>query len=109
MHPRSHALRRPLLAAGLVFVLGVGSGCGSESDPAEDGGLPESAAHPVAHAVTVDYPEEGSIFPPAKLPMESTVFIVTSRASVDDVTRTVEAVVDVSNKTEPRLLSWRTR
>jgi hypothetical protein len=52
---------------------------------------------------------EGSIYPTAQLPMVSYVFSVTSRASVDDVSRTVEAVIDVSNKTEPRLLSWRTR
>jgi type II secretory pathway component PulK len=52
---------------------------------------------------------EGSIFPTAQLPMVSQVFTVTARASVDDITRTVEAVVDVTTKTEPRLLSWRTR
>ena len=51
----------------------------------------------------------GSIFPTAQLPMVSQVFTVTARASVDDITRTVEAVVDVTTKTEPRLLSWRTR
>jgi general secretion pathway protein K len=52
---------------------------------------------------------EGSIFPESELPMKSRVFIATAEASIDDVTRTVEAVIDVSVKTEPRLLSWRTR
>lgn len=37
----------------------------------------------------------------------SNVFVVTARAQIGDVTRTVEAVVDRTEGSEPRLLSWR--
>jgi type II secretory pathway component PulK len=50
---------------------------------------------------------EGSIFPPVTLPMRSTVFTVTAEARVGEVVRTVEAVIDLSVRTEPRLLSWK--
>jgi hypothetical protein len=51
---------------------------------------------------------EGSVYPPISLPMEGVVFLVVSEARVDEVTFSIEAVVDVSDGTNPRLLSWRT-
>ncbi len=52
---------------------------------------------------------EGTIYPPASLPADSTVFSVRAEASVDDVVRSVEAVIDVGDYKEPRLLSWKAR
>jgi general secretion pathway protein K len=49
----------------------------------------------------------GSIYPETTLPMDSSVFLIHSEAQVDDVVRTVEAVIDVTEREEPRLLSWR--
>ncbi len=51
---------------------------------------------------------EGSIFPPVVWPASATTFTVVSEARVRDVAYTIEAVIDVSNGQEPRLLSWRT-
>jgi len=50
---------------------------------------------------------EGAIFPPVELPQEATVFRVISEAQVENVVRRVEAVVDISNRESPQLLSWR--
>jgi hypothetical protein len=50
---------------------------------------------------------EGTIFPEVILPSEPTVFIVRADAKVSQARRSIEAVVDVTNPAEPRLLSWR--
>ena len=50
---------------------------------------------------------EGSIFPPVIWPSSATIFTVTSEARVRDIAYTIEAVIDLSNGREPRLLSWR--
>lgn len=47
------------------------------------------------------------IFPPPTFSAE--MFVVTSRARIGEVERTVEAVVDRSEPSDPRLLSWRVR
>jgi len=39
----------------------------------------------------------------------SEIFVVTAEARVGEIRRSVEAVVDRSEPTEPRLLSWRVR
>jgi hypothetical protein len=39
--------------------------------------------------------------------MDSTVFLITSEARFDEVVRSIEAVIDVTDREEPRLLSWR--
>jgi general secretion pathway protein K len=51
--------------------------------------------------------DEGSVFPPAKLPDESDTFTVTVRATVKDIDRTLTAVIDREKLTEPQLLFWR--
>lgn len=56
---------------------------------------------PISELVT------NAIFPPPTF--MSQVFLVTAEARVGDVRRTVEAVVDRTDLTEPRLLSWRVR
>jgi hypothetical protein len=50
---------------------------------------------------------EGRIYPPTGSPASAGAFIVLSRAIVGDMERTVEAVIDRSKPSEPRLLSWR--
>ncbi len=52
---------------------------------------------------------DGSIYPEVTLPMPTTVFTVTAEAEVGAVVRTIEAVVDVSIREEPRLLFWKVR
>jgi general secretion pathway protein K len=47
------------------------------------------------------------IFPPPTFTSE--IFVVTAEAQVGEIRRSVEAVVDRSEPTEPRLLSWRVR
>jgi len=49
----------------------------------------------------------GGMYPEVDLPMEATVFLITSEARFGDVVRRVEAVVDISERETPRLLSWR--
>ena len=49
----------------------------------------------------------GSIFPPVELPQKATVFRVTSEATVEEVVRRIEAVIDISDRERPQLLSWR--
>jgi hypothetical protein len=49
----------------------------------------------------------GSIFPPVELPQEAHVFHVISEATVENVVRRVEAVIDISDRESPQLLSWR--
>ena len=51
---------------------------------------------------------EGSIFPEVSLPDESDVFTVRARARVGEIERTVMAVIDRSELTQPQLLFWRT-
>jgi len=50
---------------------------------------------------------EGSIYPPVDLPAVSVVFTIVSEATVRDVVYSIEAVVDVTDGRNPRLLSWR--
>ncbi len=52
---------------------------------------------------------EGSIYPPTTMPAESSVFRVVSVATVRGIRRQVEAVIDRSVPSDPRLLSWRVR
>jgi type II secretory pathway component PulK len=49
----------------------------------------------------------GSIFPPVELPQEAHVFHIISEATVENVVRRVEAVIDISDRESPQLLSWR--
>jgi general secretion pathway protein K len=66
----------------------------------EPGQSPE-ACTPIGEIVT------NAIFPPPTI--SSDIFVVTADAQVGDVTRRVEAVVDRSQLSSPRLLSWRLR
>lgn len=50
---------------------------------------------------------DGGIFPPVALPQMTLVFKITSRAEVNQVVRTIEAVIDLTNRASPQLLSWR--
>jgi type II secretory pathway component PulK len=49
------------------------------------------------------------VFPPVTLPSQSEAFLVEAEATVGEVHRTVEAVVDRSDPANPRLLFWRVR
>ncbi|MAG34438.1 MAG: hypothetical protein CL908_26505 [Deltaproteobacteria bacterium] len=49
----------------------------------------------------------GSIFPEVALPAEALVFRVVAEATVGNVTRTMEAVIDTRPTEGPQLLSWR--
>jgi len=42
-----------------------------------------------------------------ELPQEAHVFHVISEATVENVVRRVEAVIDISDRESPQLLSWR--
>ena len=53
--------------------------------------------------------DEGSVFPAATLPDDSDAFTVISRGTVGEIVRTLVAVVDRSELTEPQLLFWRMR
>lgn len=50
---------------------------------------------------------EGGIYPPVDLPQVSLTFKITARAEVGQVARTIEAVIDTTNRETPQLLSWR--
>jgi general secretion pathway protein K len=50
---------------------------------------------------------EGSIFPPVELPSDSDTFTVRARATVGEIERSVVAVIDRSELTNPQLLFWR--
>lgn len=52
---------------------------------------------------------EGEIFPPTSSPASAGAFRVLSRATVGDMQRTVEAVIDRSTPSQPRLLFWQIR
>jgi len=52
---------------------------------------------------------DGGIFPPVTLPQVTLVFKITSRAEVNQVVRTIEAVIDLTNRESPQLLSWRSQ
>ncbi|MFP6565323.1 MAG: type II secretion system minor pseudopilin GspK [Myxococcota bacterium] len=52
---------------------------------------------------------DGSLYPPVALPTKATTFEVIAEATVGDVTRRLEVVIDRSNPSTPRLLSWRYR
>jgi general secretion pathway protein K len=53
---------------------------------------------------------EGEIFPPLPGPVyETDVFTIAAEATVGELRRTVEAVIDRSDPTQPLVLSWRTR
>lgn len=73
----------------------------------EDGGLwcAESASAPDCRSILDAVPNQ--TFPP--LDYTSDVFEIRARAEVKGVRRTVEAVIDRSDATAPRLLSWRVR
>ena len=49
----------------------------------------------------------GSVFPAAELPQKATVFRITAEATVEEVVRRVQAVIDISDREQPQLLSWR--
>jgi general secretion pathway protein K len=67
------------------------------------------AANPYEKCVSLgdDVGIDGSIFPEASLPAESDTFTVTARAAVGDIERTLVAVVDRTEETEPQVLLWR--
>jgi general secretion pathway protein K len=73
----------------------------------EEGNLwcDESANHPRCRPMTQVLP--GTVYPPPS--WSSDVFTVISAATVGDVTRTVEAVVDRTQADQPTLLAWRSR
>ena len=50
---------------------------------------------------------DGSIFPPAVLPDDSDTFTVRVRARVGEIERTLVAVIDRKEITDPQLLFWR--
>ena len=52
---------------------------------------------------------DGTLFPQSQLPASSKVFTVISEARVAEVTRSLEAVVDRSDPSAPRVLTWRYR
>ena len=52
---------------------------------------------------------DGSIFPEATLPGEASVFTVEAEATVGDIRRTIAAVVDRTQASDPRILEWRRR
>jgi type II secretory pathway component PulK len=49
----------------------------------------------------------GSIYPPVEWPQKANFFRVISEGRVEDVRRRVEAVIDISDRENPQLLSWR--
>jgi len=49
----------------------------------------------------------GSIYPETPLPAEVSVFRVVAEATVDDLTRRIEAIYDTRSLSGPQLLSWR--
>ena len=51
---------------------------------------------------------EGSIFPPVTLPSATPVFTIRSEATVSNLTRSIEAVIDLTDQQDPKLLSWHT-
>lgn len=65
----------------------------------------ESASHERRRPLTDALP--GTLFPPAT--WSSEVFTVIASATVGEVNRTVEAVIDRSDTSGPVLLAWRTR
>ena len=65
----------------------------------------ESASHERCRPLTEVLP--GTLYPPPT--WSSEVFTVISQATVGDVTRTVEAVLDRTTADAPTLLAWRTR
>ena len=50
---------------------------------------------------------EGPIFPPSSLPALTFVYTVIAEAQLGDVERSVEAVLDFTSPTNPRVLFWR--
>ena len=50
---------------------------------------------------------EGSLFPPSELPDDSDSFSIEIRATAGQIERTLVAVIDRSDLTQPRLLFWR--
>ena len=50
---------------------------------------------------------EGSIYPETTLPTEVSVFRVVAEATVDNLTRRIEAIYDTRSLSGPQLLSWR--
>jgi general secretion pathway protein K len=50
---------------------------------------------------------EGAIYPPVNLPVEAVVFTVVSEATVGEVVHSIQAVFDLTDGRNPRLLSWR--
>jgi hypothetical protein len=50
----------------------------------------------------------GAIYPPASLPSVGHVFTIKAEASVGEITRTIEAVIDLSDLEQPQVLSWKT-
>ena len=52
---------------------------------------------------------DGSLYPPVQLPARATTFEIVSVATVDEVTRQLEVVIDRTRPISPRLLRWRYR
>ncbi len=52
---------------------------------------------------------DGSLYPKVNLPSTETVFRVRSKATVGEIERSLETVLDVTTPSQPRLLFWRFR
>ena len=52
---------------------------------------------------------DGSLYPPVTLPATASTFEIVSTATFADITRQLEVVLDRSDPSQPRLLSWRYR
>ena len=52
---------------------------------------------------------DGSLYPPVRLPATANSFEIVSTATFGDITRQLEVVIDRTDPSQPRLLSWRYR
>lgn len=52
---------------------------------------------------------DGSLYPPVNLPAPATTFEIVSAATFGEITRELEVVLDRTDPSQPRLLSWRYR
>ena len=75
----------------------------------EDGRVVCTASSTLNDCVTMSEVDlgEGSVFPKVELPDESDTFTIKARARVGDIERTLVAVIDRAQLTDPQLLFWR--
>jgi len=50
---------------------------------------------------------DGSIFPPPRLGVETRIFTITATATAGNISRSIEAVLDMSGSPRPTILDWR--